>query len=56
MIPGWRSMESRDISQVTKLLNDYLVKFEVAPIFSIDEVGQKFLPKENAIYSFVVEV
>jgi glycylpeptide N-tetradecanoyltransferase len=49
-------MEDKDVSQVTKLLNEYLKKFQVAPVFSADEVRTRFLPKEDALYSFVVEV
>jgi glycylpeptide N-tetradecanoyltransferase len=56
IMPGWRFMEAKDVSQVTKLLNEYLKNFQVAPVFSADEVRIRLLPKEDAIYSFVVEV
>ena len=49
-------MEESDLKQVTILLNSYLLKFATAPVFSVQEARQKFLPRENTIFSFVVEV
>ena len=53
--PGLREMKEGDAAQVTKLLNNYLRKFAVAPVFSEGEVKHNLLPREGVVYSFVVE-
>lgn len=50
-----REMQKKDIPTVYKLLNEYLAKFEVKLKFSEKEVAHMLLPKNNVIYSFVVE-
>lgn len=49
-------MENRDISAVHKLLTDYLKQFHLTPVMSREEVEHWFLPQENIIDTFVVEV
>jgi glycylpeptide N-tetradecanoyltransferase len=60
-ITGLRPMESEDIGAVLDLLKRYLAKFEMAPIFTREEVDHWLLPKEDSkseqvIWSYVVEV
>lgn len=55
IIGAVREMTKKDLSQVTKLLNDYLNKFEVRLKFSEPEVAHLMLPRANVMYSFVVE-
>ena len=41
--------------QVTSLLNNYLAKFRLAPVFSQEEVRHWFRSQENVLYAYVVE-
>ena len=50
-----RPMEARDIPAVTKLLSDYLSNKDVYPEYNEDEIKHWFMPKENIVYSFVVQ-
>lgn len=54
-IPGVREMKSKDIGQVTKLLQQYLSKFKVHLRFTEEDVKHWFLPRKDVIYSYVVE-
>lgn len=54
--PSLRPMEHRDISAVHKLLTEYLKQFHLTPVMSREEVEHWFLPQENIIDTFVVEV
>lgn len=49
-------MERRDIRQVTELLLKFLKRFELAPSMGDEEVSHWFLPQDNIIDTFVVEV
>lgn len=53
--PGFRKMELHDSEKVVKLLNDYLKKFDLAPIFSEDDFKHWFSPQAGIIDGFVVE-
>ncbi|KAL6058641.1 glycylpeptide N-tetradecanoyltransferase [Balamuthia mandrillaris] len=53
--PGIRPMEERDVPAVSKLLNNYLQQFSLAPVFSEEEVAHWFLPRARIIDSYVVE-
>jgi len=55
LIPGFREMKAEDIDSVQKLLNSYLDKYQVAPVFSREEIEHWFLPVDNVVYSYVVE-
>jgi glycylpeptide N-tetradecanoyltransferase len=39
-----------------ELLTDYLNKFHIAPIFSLAEFEHLMMPKNDVIYSYVIEV
>jgi len=53
---GLRRMRKEDAPQVLKLLNAYLADFDLACLFqSVDEVEHWFLPRDNVIYTYVVE-
>ncbi|XP_068626221.1 glycylpeptide N-tetradecanoyltransferase 2 [Battus philenor] len=52
---GFRKLESQDCEKVLKLLNDYLKKFDLAPIFSEEDFKHWFVPQNGIIDSFVVE-
>lgn len=49
-------MERRDIRQVTGLLQKYLKRFHLAPSMGEEEVAHWFLPQDNIIDTYVVEV
>jgi len=49
-------MKKEDIDAVQKLLNNYLNKFEVAPVFSREDVEHWLIPRDEVIFSYVVEV
>lgn len=52
---GLREMKSKDIPQVTKLLQEYLKKFKVYLKYTQDDVKHWFLPRKDVIYTYVVE-
>lgn len=54
--PGLRPMDRRDIRQVTELLQKYLKRFQLAPSMGEEEVAHWFLPQDNIIDTYVVEV
>lgn len=59
-LPGLRQMEKRDVKPVTVLLKSYLAKFDLAPVYSEEEVRHWFLSKEDesnrVIWTYVIEV
>lgn len=54
--PGLRPMERRDVPQVAELLQKYMKRFQLAPTMGEQEVAHWFLPQDNIIDTFVVEV
>lgn len=46
---------ARDISGVTFLLNWKLERRKLAPVFTKEDVKHWFVPRENVVYTFVVE-
>ncbi|KAJ3098399.1 hypothetical protein HDU97_004027 [Phlyctochytrium planicorne] len=55
LIPGTRPTEPKDVDTIFKLLNEYLARFDVTPHFSKEEIKHWLLPKNNVVYSYVVE-
>eukprot|EP00877_Chromochloris_zofingiensis_P010082 jgi/Chrzof1/5327/Cz15g22080.t1 len=56
MTPGLRPMAAEDVPAVTALLNKYLTKYRLAPVFSEQEVSHWLRPQPFVIDSYVVEV
>jgi glycylpeptide N-tetradecanoyltransferase len=55
-LEGLREMRQEDASQVRVLLNKYLSKFELAPVFETDEdIKHWICPHEKVVWSYVVE-
>jgi len=54
-LPGLRPMEAKDIPRVHQLLHQYLAKFDVAPLYSMEEVEHLFMPRKGVMSSYVVE-
>lgn len=54
-ISGIRKLEKEDVPAVCQLLNTYLSKFSIHAVFSEEEVGHWFVPRDKVVYAFVVE-
>jgi glycylpeptide N-tetradecanoyltransferase len=54
-ITGLRVMESKDCEAVFKLLMNYLSKFDIHPVFTLEEVKHWFTPREGVVFAYVVE-
>jgi len=52
---GLRHMTAEDVPRVTQLLRAYLAKFAVAPEMSEVDVAHWLLPREDVVFSYVVE-
>lgn len=53
---GLREMRVEDCSQVRELLNKYLARFDLAPVFETDQdVKHWILPHEKVVWSYVIE-
>lgn len=50
-----RLMEPSDIPRVSSILSEYMVKFSLRPTLTEEEVKHWLLPRENIIYSYVIE-
>jgi glycylpeptide N-tetradecanoyltransferase len=58
---GLRKMEEKDIDKVLALFERYMAKYDLAPIFTKEEIYHWLLPKlesggEQVVWSYVVEV
>ena len=54
-VAGVRPMEARDVGAVTKLLAAYLGRFAYAPVLSEEEVAHTLLPRDDVVYSYVLD-
>lgn len=52
---GLLPMEDRHVPQVTKILENYLLKYRLAPQLSEDEVRHWLVMRKDVVYSYVVE-
>jgi len=60
-IPGMRLMEEKDVESVTKLLDSYLAKFDLSPVYTEEEIRHWLLHKvddegQRVIWTYVVPV
>ena len=55
IIKNMRLMKKKDVPQINILLNKYLEKYDMAPVFNDVEIEHKFMPQKDIVYSFVVE-
>jgi glycylpeptide N-tetradecanoyltransferase len=57
-VKGLRPMEAKDIDSVLSLLRTYLERFDMAPVFTREEVEHWLLHKggDQVVWSYVVEV
>lgn len=54
-IQGTRSMQKKDVPAVHKLLREYLLPVRLSIVFTEHDVEHFFLPREDVVYSFVVQ-
>ncbi|XP_017484293.1 PREDICTED: glycylpeptide N-tetradecanoyltransferase [Rhagoletis zephyria] len=52
---GYRRILPKDMDKAQKLLEEYLKKFSLSPVFSKEEFRHWFTPKEGIIDCFIVE-
>lgn len=53
-LPGIRAMLPKDVPSVTRILNEYLAKFNLKMVFDEHEVAHWILPKPGVVDSYVV--
>ncbi|CAF1096007.1 unnamed protein product [Adineta steineri] len=54
-VAGFREMRDADIPQASKILTQYLTKFDLAPVFSLDEFEYLCKNRSSIVSAFVVE-
>jgi len=54
-IEGIRKMKATDIPEACKLLNEYLSRFSLVPVFTEEDFQHWFLPREDIIDTYVVD-
>ncbi|CAF1457633.1 unnamed protein product [Rotaria sordida] len=54
-VAGFREMRDADIPQAWRLLTQYLTKFDLAPVFSLDEFEYLCKSRPTIVSAFVVE-
>ena len=51
---GFRQMQRGDVKQVHALLNTYLAKFALAPVFEEEEIAHWLVPRKGVVDAYVV--
>lgn len=54
-VPGFRALQEADIPKAHKLLCEFFLRFDLAPIFTQEEFKHWLLPREGIVYTFIVE-
>lgn len=54
-LPGFRQMTEQDLEPVLKLLTSYLSKFDMAQVFTIEELRHWLLTAPSVVHAYVVE-
>uniref|UniRef100_A0A2P2I4Z4 Glycylpeptide N-tetradecanoyltransferase n=2 Tax=Hirondellea gigas TaxID=1518452 RepID=A0A2P2I4Z4_9CRUS len=52
---GFRKVTKKDLPDCRKLLEGYLKRFNLSPMFTLEEFTHWFFPKENIVDSYLVE-
>lgn len=52
---GFRKIQPKDMNAAHKLLDDYLKKFKLCPVFTKEEFRHWFTPRDGIIECYVVE-
>ena len=53
---GFRKLEAKDVEATCSMLNEHLKKYDLVPIYDVDQFAHWFLPREDVVDSFVVEL
>lgn len=58
---GWREMQPKDVDAVHQLLSRFLERYDIAPVYSRDEIRHWFVPEmaesdDRVVWAYVVEV
>ncbi|GMH35878.1 hypothetical protein BSKO_03746 [Bryopsis sp. KO-2023] len=53
--PGFREMLASDSPRVLELLNQYLLKYKLAPVFTLEEIEHWLVPRDDVVNAYVVE-
>ena len=54
-ISGFRKMEEKDLPQIIELIKNNSKKYKIFEILTNEEISHWFLPKNNIIYTYVLE-
>ena len=54
MSPNIRPLEEKDLESAHKLVKNYLQKFTIHPVWTLEEFKYWFFPKEDIIYTYVI--
>lgn len=54
-LPGFRPIRDADMKKAHALLESYLSKFSIAPVFDLDEFRHWFTPQPEIVCAYVVE-
>ncbi|KAG6362336.1 hypothetical protein INS49_010566 [Diaporthe citri] len=59
-IKGWREMQARDVDAVHQLLSRLLERYDIAPVYSREEIRHWFVPElaegdDQVVWAYVVE-
>lgn len=58
---GWREMQLKDVDAVHQLLSRFLERYDIAPVYSREEIRHWFVPEmvegyDQVVWAYVVEV
>lgn len=58
---GWREMQLKDVDAVHELLGRYLERYDIAPVYTREEIAHWFVPEmsegdDQVVWAYVVEV
>lgn len=55
LIPGLRPLSEQTLESAHKLVTTFLEKFQLVPEYSLEDFRHWFFPRDEVVYSFVVE-
>ncbi|CAG5120226.1 unnamed protein product [Candidula unifasciata] len=53
--PGFRELTPADVPEAYLLLSQFMQRYQLVPVFSIEEFKHWFVPRPGIVYSYVVE-
>lgn len=54
-VPGFRALQETDVPKAHKILCEFFLRFDLAPIFTEEEFKHWLLPRDGIVYTFIVE-